>query len=298
MFKRLIVGYAGDRSGRDGVMLAHRLAASWGGEITVVYPYHPLLATASCEVAEARVRGELDAMLGDGQALAGARFRWSNASWPIHALHELAAHEDAGAIVFGAAPERLERRHLSLMERMVHGAPCAVAVAPEGYAERRDAVLRELGVGFADSAEGRAAIAVGCKLAELAGADVKILASSDLSAAVGGYAALAASLARVEDELYEELEGRLERAIEELAGSTRPAIEVHRGDPCRMLLEASAELDLLVLGSRAYGPLRHALLGSVSAPVMRAAKCPVLVLPRGADVTQAAGSSHSALAER
>jgi hypothetical protein len=40
-------------------------------------------------------------------------------------------------------------------------------------------------------------------------------------------------------------------------------------------------LDLLVCGSRGYGPLRAVLLGSVSRVVTSAAACPVIVLPRG-----------------
>lgn len=41
------------------------------------------------------------------------------------------------------------------------------------------------------------------------------------------------------------------------------------------------ELDLLVMGSRGYGPVRSALLGAISAEVTRTASCPVLVTPRG-----------------
>jgi hypothetical protein len=40
-------------------------------------------------------------------------------------------------------------------------------------------------------------------------------------------------------------------------------------------------LDLLVCGSRGYGPVRAVLLGSVSREVISAALCPVIVLPRG-----------------
>jgi nucleotide-binding universal stress UspA family protein len=41
-------------------------------------------------------------------------------------------------------------------------------------------------------------------------------------------------------------------------------------------------LDLLVMGSRAYGQQRAVLLGGVSRRVIAAARCTVLVLPRGA----------------
>jgi nucleotide-binding universal stress UspA family protein len=46
------------------------------------------------------------------------------------------------------------------------------------------------------------------------------------------------------------------------------------------LVAASHELDLLVLGSRGYGPLRRLLLGRVGSGVLRGAACPVLAIPR------------------
>jgi nucleotide-binding universal stress UspA family protein len=56
-----------------------------------------------------------------------------------------------------------------------------------------------------------------------------------------------------------------------------------KGDPAEVLVNRSRDLDLLVVGSRGYGPLRHALVGNVSWDVMRKAACPVLVVPRSAD---------------
>jgi nucleotide-binding universal stress UspA family protein len=52
------------------------------------------------------------------------------------------------------------------------------------------------------------------------------------------------------------------------------------GDPGLVLAQRSAEFDLLVVGSRGYGPVRHALEGNVSGKVMREAASPVLVVPR------------------
>jgi nucleotide-binding universal stress UspA family protein len=51
-----------------------------------------------------------------------------------------------------------------------------------------------------------------------------------------------------------------------------------------MLAEVSSEFDLLITGSRAYGPLRRTLLGSTTRRVLQSAACPVLVLPRGVGV--------------
>ena len=48
-----------------------------------------------------------------------------------------------------------------------------------------------------------------------------------------------------------------------------------------MRLRVSEHLDLLVCGSRGYGPVRAVLLGGVSRRLTAEAHCPVIVLARG-----------------
>jgi nucleotide-binding universal stress UspA family protein len=58
------------------------------------------------------------------------------------------------------------------------------------------------------------------------------------------------------------------------------------GAPARMLAGACEDADLLVVGSRGYGPVLRLLLGSVSTQLIHLAPCSVLVIPRpdpGAD---------------
>lgn len=55
------------------------------------------------------------------------------------------------------------------------------------------------------------------------------------------------------------------------------------GDPAEQLAKHSATLDLLVMGSRGYGPLHAVLAGGVSGQVIREAQCPVIVVPRGVE---------------
>jgi len=57
---------------------------------------------------------------------------------------------------------------------------------------------------------------------------------------------------------------------------------VLEGRPWRRLAEHSSELDLLLVGSRGYGPLHSVILGGTSGPLLRDAHCPVIALPRGA----------------
>jgi nucleotide-binding universal stress UspA family protein len=293
MFSRIVLGYAGDRAGRDAAVLAAELACRTGAKLTVAFPYHPLLAGVPAAVAEERLRSELAALLGGDRAISEAECHWSNASWPTRALHELAEFGGADLIVLGAAPERLERRQVGLMGRIVHGAPCAVAVAPDGYAERPQRGLQAIGVGFTDSAEARAAVALGVELAHAGAGELRVIAAAGLSPSLAGYALASPSLPLIEDELYTEARVAAEQLIAGLPARDGIRLDLRRGDPCRVLVEASRCLELLVLGSRAYGPVRHALLGGVSAPVMRESNCPVLVLPRGA-VTPAPGARHAA----
>jgi hypothetical protein len=55
------------------------------------------------------------------------------------------------------------------------------------------------------------------------------------------------------------------------------------GDPAQQLAMESEVADLLVIGSRGYGPMKSVLLGGVSGKIVRTAACPVLIVPHGAD---------------
>ena len=55
---------------------------------------------------------------------------------------------------------------------------------------------------------------------------------------------------------------------------------MRQGREATELALQGVDLDLLVVGSRGYGPLRRTLVGSVSDELVRTAPCPVLV-PRG-----------------
>ena len=53
------------------------------------------------------------------------------------------------------------------------------------------------------------------------------------------------------------------------------------------------EVDLLVVGSRSYGPLKRLVLGSTSDFLERHARCSLLVLPRAATASRAADAGAS-----
>jgi nucleotide-binding universal stress UspA family protein len=64
----------------------------------------------------------------------------------------------------------------------------------------------------------------------------------------------------------------------EPADSHRVAARVVNGHPAEVLLDAAADADLLVLGSRGHGSFADALLGSVGQYCTHHAHCPVLIM--------------------
>ena len=83
--------------------------------------------------------------------------------------------------------------------------------------------------------------------------------------------------------------------VGELEGLQGDAIA---GDPGEELAAFSAELDLLIAGSRSYGPLGRLFAGSTSNYLARHAHCPLLVLRRSARSSPRASAAerHTAAA--
>ena len=75
----------------------------------------------------------------------------------------------------------------------------------------------------------------------------------------------------------EALDALIER---ELPGCDRARVQaqVIRGSAAAVLLEASRDADLLVVGNRGRGAFAELLLGSVSEHCVRHAPCPVVVV--------------------
>ena len=101
--------------------------------------------------------------------------------------------------------------------------------------------------------------------------------------------------------LFEREPGALEAAEEVTARGVREALDTHPRlsvvgatevtSPTRALVEASEQAALVVLGSRGYGRVAGALLGSVAFAVATRATCPVIVVKDEA-VDRPVGPQH------
>jgi nucleotide-binding universal stress UspA family protein len=198
------------------------------------------------------------------------------------ALHALARELEAGLIVVGSTDRGAAGRVLtgSTAQRLLQGAPCPVALAPQGYLAEP---VNTIAVGFVDSPEGRAALRGAHMLAQRAGARLRVIAALHPS---GGLDAAFAGSAKPErgSQLQGHHRGRVEAAMQRAIGELESGVEVlpelHVDDPADVLLRVSKNVELLVCGSRGYGPLRSVLLGGVSRRLVDESSCPVLVLPR------------------
>jgi nucleotide-binding universal stress UspA family protein len=297
MTSPIVVGVALREDDTAPVSLARELARLTGAPLTLVhaYPYQPLSAVPVEEV-QPELRGRsLAALERVAEPLRGeseVTVRAGAGTSPAAVLHEVAELLDAALVVTGSTHRGRLGRVMpgSVTARLLHGAPCAVAVAPRGFA---GATIRHIGVAFLDTPEGRDALAAGVLLAGLCGATVRTLTvqepvSAGSALAVPGW---------VDPGVIEDYRRRGAAATAECARALAPedvleASEVIAGHPADTLIGASAELDLLVCGSRGYGPVHAVMLGGVSRALVDGAACPVLVLPR------AAGEALDRLARR
>jgi nucleotide-binding universal stress UspA family protein len=175
-------------------------------------------------------------------------------------------------------------------ERVIHASSCPVAVVPKGYA-RPDGGVRTIGAAFSGTDEGREALRAAASLARAGQVTLRAITVLDPEHAAEQSDSLLASQhrdtapAETESAIHRlEGEAQLRDAVAKLPGGVEVEVDVLVAEPADGLVAASQNLDLLVVGSRALGPKRAVLLGSVSRKVMERAACPVLILPRG--VTQ------------
>jgi nucleotide-binding universal stress UspA family protein len=240
VYPKVVVGYEENERGEDARVLAERVVERDGGELKVVHVE----------------KGS-----------------------PADALRALAERGDADLIVLGST----HRAHFgsvapgSVAENLLHGARCRLIIAPKGYgaADHSQDRLRVAAVGFDGMSESQAALDEAARLATKFGGSIRVIGVIPPVPP-----AAAAAAARVEG-AGPDFETRLREAVAQLPPELRALPVIEHGDPVRKLIEdAGTGVDLLVLGSRGFGPVMRLLVGSVSSRVIREAPCPVLVVPR------------------
>ena len=285
---KIIVSVDESPGSADAIALASSLAGITGAELMLVnvYPYdvHPSRAlNYDFERYLKEDSRELLEKLRSTYAETAETRAVAHPS-PAHGLHDLADQVDASLIVVGSTHTGRAGRVLpgSTAERLLHGSPCPVAVAPKGYAEHARPP-RIIGCGFDGSGESRQALDTAHRIAAANGARLRaIRVFRPIAYDIPPQKGVPMGGISYNDHLLDRASQELEDAVAGLKGEPRGEPFFDTGDAAKAIVAASEQLDLLVLGSRGYGPLHSVLVGGVAGRVVREAACPVLVLPRKA----------------
>lgn len=284
MARNIIIAVDAKQRTLDALALGSLLAGATKAPVALlaVFPYDPFSDPDSGELRE--VRDEAHATLVELAAAEGlhAEARVVAGNFAARELQRATEQPDAGVVVVGSTTRGPVGRLLpgGVAERLLTGAACPVAIAPRGYADRRPPRIARIAVGIDGSDEGRHALDAALTLARAAGARVRVVTAFARLAFGGVPPGVLPS-----DSSNEELRRRLQAVHDAAVGTARAAVDVEQrfltGSPGEVLAAQADEVDLLVVGSRGYGPLGAVLLGSTSSRLARTATCPLLVTPRG-----------------
>jgi nucleotide-binding universal stress UspA family protein len=286
----VIVGYSGTDESHDALALTGELARLMRSPVVAVSVVTTAPLETDIRTYAAEVRKQTERLRAESkEALAGLDELEPVAVLapsPARELDRIADERGAALVVLGSTHRGPIRRFVpgTVADRLLAGGSHPVAIAPRGFS-RTEFTLDTIGVGFTGSPESLVAVAQAVALAGVSGASIELIAVDprapvEVAAAALGYAGLVAS-PRVTRQLIDRTWAAANTAVEDLVPrNVRATVSVIEDDPAAALARRSEELDLLVLGSRGYGPLSRVLMGSVSSAVLRASACPLIVTPR------------------
>lgn len=283
----VVVGYDSTSTARDALVLAARLAKAVGAKVVVaaVHPDSPPGAGHIDAEWVAALREDAEQRLEQAREVLGpdvpADYRAVPSGSAAHGLDDLAESLKATAIVVGSSKDGPLRRLLagSTAQRLLQGASVPVVVAPRSHRADLTHPVKVFGCAFVDTADGREALRVAADLASRAGGTLRVFT------AVADQSEFAVFAGREQHEYSQAARGLFQSAMDKAVGSLPESIgavgELLTGDAVGALAALDdRDVDLLVCGSRGYGPLRRVLLGGTSAKLVRRAASPVMVVPR------------------
>lgn len=289
MKREIILGYDPEHGGEDvlglGRIFAEVLASKPLVVTAIPWPDHLIGATDIDRELEDEMHDRF-AVVEEEMRDLGVETLALASRTPAGALQEIAENDGAQMIVVGSCHRGRVGRTLagSVGESLLQGASCSVAIAPHGYGAREQDRLQRIGVAFDGSSESWAALETAIGMAERSHAEVTVIAVADYPTYGYGPAWTMISTGEFRDAERADKERLLELATSRIPENLERESRVLTGDPAGQIGAVSGEFDLIVAGSRGWGPLKRTLLGSTTRKLIRSSACPVLVLPRGVAV--------------
>ncbi len=301
-FSHLAVGIDGFDEGHDAAALGRTLASAMDAELLlagvvldpiVVLPEEMNL-TALRKEAEASVRRARD------QFAPEARVTVESDLFVARGLERVVEREHRDLLIVGSSRHG---HHGEVMigrctRQLLHDAKCALAVAPRGYRKGAPHEIKRIIVGYDGGPEAAEALGLGAGIAASAGGQLVVYGVVDDRARPFGWSRLGTGAVivpalgweaigsagatteweKVVDSATAALGEHLKAATHGLGVQARA--EVRRGRASAVLMDAGRDADLIIIGSRRWGPVARLLLGSTGEALLHGATCPVLVVPR------------------
>lgn len=275
----VIVGLDGREHDADALALGRSLQTALGGKLLLAHVVPPTPLGQGMAAYE-------EILWDEGRELvAGAA--WSsggNAETELvapcpaaHGLSRLAAGRHASMLVLGSSHRGPVGSIVpgGVASQLLTRAPCALAVAPVGYAKLEASSISRIAVAYDGTNESNQALAAAASAAGRLGVPLRVY-----------HAMHAVSKDPAWDEfrghIREFAQGILDAGLRRLPPELEATSTVLEGNVAEVIAEAASDdhVGLLYVGSRGYGPLREALLGGVAGALLRTARCPLMIIPR------------------
>ena len=166
--------------------------------------------------------------------------------------------------------------------QLMHDLACPIAIAPRGLSSPSGFALHRIAVGFDGGIHASAALELALPLARRAGAELIVRGVIDDRIPLPGWAEMWLVPFRdeweksVEDQI-QKLEQQVDRAVEGAGLEVRT--EVVRGVPAKSLAALSADVDLIVIGSRRWGAATKLLLGGCGEALAHSSRAALMLVP-------------------
>jgi nucleotide-binding universal stress UspA family protein len=286
----IVIAFDGTDVGEDALALGGWLAGAGDQRAIVVdvYPEDPVPVLPGIGSSWLReMKDSADQVLARARRLlpAGvtAELRAVPASSVARALDQISGEVGASVVVLGSS-HRGALRRIGIgktADRLLHGASVPVLVAPRGMRERLgEASVATVGCAYVATPDGEQALQRAIELARRLRARLRIYS------VVGHSVEIRDRDSQREQELREQartpVEEAARKALAALPEDVTGEVQILEGG----VVDALSALDcsdcqVLVCGSRGYGPVGSVLLGGVSGRLVRRAMVPVMVVPRG-----------------
>ena len=288
---KILIGVDGSDRSDDAIAFGRALALAAGAPVILAtaHPPEPPKSRLDAHADYTERRDEAEGLLARASpAVADVAdvelLRLADES-AARALQSAAEHAGAGVIVVGSSHVGRLGRVLpgSTAERLLHGAPCPVAVVPLGFEAHGLRPNPIIGCAYDPSEDGAAALGAAEELTLALSGSLRVMHVVEPPSYLYDTGEVPLDMPETDARIRADAERTLAERVERLSFRLHDVEgTLHVGKAADVLIGLSETVDAMVVGSRGYGPLKAVLLGGVSGQVIRSAACPVIVVPRGA----------------